>query len=114
MRIEQVFRNLFENTLSACTAPIRLEIRCECSRWRGRKMVEVTIRDNGPGFDQQKREQAFEPFFTTNCEGTGLGLAISRRIVDLHDGRISIQSNVTDGAEIVLLLPASEGPHLAA
>jgi signal transduction histidine kinase len=108
MRIEQVFRNLFENTLSACTAPIEVEIRCECWEWRGRKMVRVTIRDNGPGFSAQQREQAFEPFYTTKCEGTGLGLAISRRIVDLHDGRISIQSSGTDGAEIVLLLPAPE------
>lgn len=109
MRIGQVFRNLFENTLSACDAPIEVEIRCRCGQWRGRKMVQVTIHDNGPGFSPQQREQAFEPFYTTKCEGTGLGLAISRRIVDLHDGSISIQSNPTDGAEIVLMLPAPEG-----
>ena len=109
MRIEQVFRNLFENTLSACPAPIQVDVRCECRRVRGRNMVQVMIRDNGPGFDKQKREQAFEPFFTTNCEGTGLGLAISRRIVDLHDGSIFIEPNVTEGAEFVLLLPTPDG-----
>lgn len=72
-------------------------------------MVRVTISDNGPGFSPQQREQAFEPFYTTKCEGTGLGLAISRRIVDLHDGSISIESKSTAGAEIVLLLPAPKG-----
>ena len=109
MRIGQVFRNLFENTLSACTPPIELDVHCKCGQWRGRKMVRVTITDNGPGFSPQQREQAFEPFYTTKCEGTGLGLAISRRIVDLHDGRISIQSSSTQGAEIEILLPAPEG-----
>ena len=109
MRITQVFRNLFENTLSACSAPIEIHTKCTCQMHRGRRMVRIKIRDNGPGFDETQRRQAFEPFFTTKCEGTGLGLAISRRIVDLHEGKIFIEPSTTDGAEIVLLLPAVEG-----
>ena len=67
--------------------------------------TRVTIRDNGPGFTPQQRQQAFEPFYTTKTQGTGLGLAIVKRIVEAHEGEISLGNGRSSGAEIRILLP---------
>jgi signal transduction histidine kinase len=50
--------------------------------------VELTVRDDGPGFGDLAPEKLFQPFFTTKTTGTGLGLAYSRKVVDAHGGEI--------------------------
>lgn len=79
-RMEQVFRNLFENALAACPASARITVHCERSGPDG--MLRVTVSDNGPGLKAAQPSSVFEPFFTTKSQGTGLGLSIVRRIVE--------------------------------
>ena len=55
--------------------------------------VQVTVRDNGPGFPVQDRERFLEPYVTTRKNGVGLGLAIVTRIVEDHGGRIWLGDN---------------------
>jgi signal transduction histidine kinase len=50
-------------------------------------------------------ERMFNPFFTTRATGTGLGLAIVHRIIDAHDGRVSVRSEPGLGTTVELLLP---------
>ena len=67
--------------------------------------VVVELEDNGPGFDKDHADKIFNPFFTTKPQGSGLGLAIVRKIVDAHDGRISVASPPSGGARFRVVLP---------
>jgi PAS domain S-box-containing protein len=107
-RVEQVFRNLFENSLAACADPVRIDIEMEDADIDGTPALRIRVRDNGPGVDWARRQKAFEPFFTTKQKGTGLGLAIARRNVEAHGGRIDWGAADGPGAEIVILLPRRE------
>ncbi|MGC6489173.1 MAG: sensor histidine kinase [Planctomycetota bacterium] len=69
--------------------------------------VALEIRDAGSGIDPALLEKIFDPFFTTKDvdKGTGLGLAISHGIVERHDGRIEVASEVGEGTCFSILLP---------
>lgn len=109
-RLEQVFRNVFENSLSACTegntgTSAKIDLSCRRVSAGGAPAFQIVIRDNGVGFSDEAREKAFDPFFSTKTKGTGLGMPICRRIVEAHGGRMTISENVAGGAEIVCTLP---------
>ena len=73
--------------------------------------VLVSVADTGPGLAAQDHERIFEEFQQTDTgieqrEGTGLGLALSRRLVELHGGRIWVESELGRGSTFVFTLPA--------
>ena len=68
-------------------------------------VVEVRIRDNGPGIPSAVLARVFDPFFTTRTQGTGLGLSICQSIVREHGGTISIGSVVGQGTTVTIDLP---------
>ena len=103
-RLEQVFRNILENSLAACPDPVRIEVRCAATEIEGRPAVRVAVRDNGPGLNPEQRRRIFDPFFTTKTKGTGLGMAIAKRIVEAHGGQIAA-GNSSGGAEVLIVLP---------
>jgi PAS domain S-box-containing protein len=104
-RLEQVFRNILENSLAACADPVRIVVRWDEVDLDGRPAVRVAVRDNGPGLGPEQRRRIFEPFFTTKTKGTGLGMAIAKRIVEAHGGRIAVGAAEGGGAEILITLP---------
>ena len=103
--LEQVFRNILENSLQACSDPVKLTVCCSPIKQGGQSGLSVAIRDNGPGFTPAQQEQIFEPFFTDKTHGTGLGMAIAKRLVEAHGGSISARNAKSGGAEIVVYLP---------
>ena len=108
-RMEQVFRNLFENSLSACSDPVRIEISAtEFSRadFTG---IRVTVSDSGPGLTSEQKQRVFEPFFTTKSKGTGLGMSIVKRITDAHRGHVHVVNSSKGGAAFSVTLPNSLG-----
>ena len=104
-RLEQVFRNILENSLAACTEPIRIAVCCTIAEVAGRSAVCVAVRDNGPGLNAEQTRRIFDPFYTTKTKGTGLGMAIAKRIVEAHGGTINAHSADGGGAEIQIILP---------
>ena len=68
-------------------------------------MVEVRVRDSGPGMPDDVLARAFEPYVTTRNSGTGLGLAICKRLVTLHHGAIDVVSFPGAGAMFTFRLP---------
>lgn len=101
--LRQVIHNLLRNAQDAIAGLPNPEIRVrtEC---RGPFAV-LEIEDNGPGFDQELLERAFEPYVTTKPKGSGLGLAIIKKIIDEHQGRITIGNCVPQGARIRIEWP---------
>lgn len=104
-RLEQVFRNIFENSLAACSDPVRISIRCAEELIDGQRGIRLVVKDNGPGLSDEQKRRIFEPFFTTKTKGTGLGMAIAKRIVEAHGGRILVGPRTGGGAELHILLP---------
>ncbi len=104
-RLVQLFRILFENALAACSDPVRIEISCCPIVLAAHRALRISIRDNGPGLNQEQQERIFEPFYTTKTKGTGLGMAIAQRIVEAHEGKIEVGNPATRGTEIIITLP---------
>ena len=71
-------------------------------------MAELTVNDCGTGFPPEIMARVFEPYVTTKERGTGLGLAIVKKIVDEHDGVISINNRQPNDAAISIRLPLVE------
>ncbi len=72
------------------------------------EIIKISIRDNGPGVDDNKREHIFEPFYTTRSDGTGLGLAIVKQTIEEHYGTIAVSNTENGGAVFTIALPC---PH---
>jgi signal transduction histidine kinase len=72
------------------------------------ELVEVSVRDTGPGITPKVLRNLFVPFFTTKTEGTGLGLAISQSIVQNAGGAIEVHSQPGAGTTFTIVLPAAD------
>jgi PAS domain S-box-containing protein len=105
-RLEQVFRNILENSLAACRDPVVVTVEASEAVIGGKPAVRVAVCDNGPGLGPEQRQRIFDPFYTTKTRGTGLGMAIAKRIVEAHGGRIAIGEGRA-GAEVIITLPRS-------
>jgi signal transduction histidine kinase len=116
-QIFQILLNLFVNAAQAIgDQPGTIEIGVDHAASRIAEGVEptiiVTVRDDGPGMDEQTRQRIFEPFFTTKPVGggSGLGLAVVHGIVAAHGGRIEVTSAPGEGALFAVHLPCAAPP----
>lgn len=102
-----VFSHIIQNGLAFC--PQANEIiditAAETSSENGLEYSIISIKDNGPGIDDQAKEQVFEPFYTTRSGGTGLGLAIVKQTIVEHQGKIEIFDGQDNGAIFRITLP---------
>jgi signal transduction histidine kinase len=101
-QFQQVISNLLLNAADACEPGGEVVVRLI----GGSGYVQVEVSDNGKGMSPTQVERACEPFFTTKAKGTGLGLSICKRIIDAHDGRMTIHSRQGSGTRVVIELPS--------
>ena len=99
--LTQVLLNLMLNGLQAMPAGGTLTLEAKTSN--GNFIIAVS--DTGSGIAADNLRRIFEPYFTTSANGTGLGLAISRRIIEDHGGKITVTSEVGQGARFEISLP---------
>ena len=105
-RIAQVLLNLVGNAVKFTDSG---EVLVSASA--SGTMVELSVTDTGPGITAEERERIFDEFqqidnsATRNKGGTGLGLAISRRIVEMHGGRIWVESEPGQGSTFRFTVP---------
>lgn len=107
-RIEQIFRNLIENSLAACTDPVQIKISCSDSELNSVPAVSISVRDNGPGLTQEQLDRIFEAFYTTKPKGTGLGMAIAMKTIQAHHGTLVAGNGSGGGAEFIFKLPREQ------
>jgi PAS domain S-box-containing protein len=103
--LEQALRNLVTNALEALSASQAQQRTLTIRTSRDRGVVEVEVRDNGPGVPEDVHERVFEPFFSTKAEGVGIGLAITRSIIDAHGGALTLSPTPGGGATFRFRLP---------
>jgi signal transduction histidine kinase len=106
-RIRQVIFNLLSNAVKFTPSGGAVDVRA--TQVNGE--VRVSVTDTGPGIAARDHERIFEEFQQTDAgveqgEGTGLGLALSKRLVELHGGRIWVDSAPGRGSTFVFTLPA--------
>ncbi|TGE28799.1 sensor histidine kinase [Hymenobacter metallicola] len=114
-RLMQVLVNLLSNAVKSCRADGlgRIAVVAEASR---AGVLRLSVRDNGKGIDPAYHTLIFDKFFqaknqtTRKPEGSGLGLAITKKIVELHAGRIWVESQPEQGACFSLELPITSAP----
>jgi len=105
-QMRQVFLNIMLNSIEAMPEGGVLEILTERNQDTGSSgILEIQIRDTGPGISSDVKNKLFEPFFTTKAEGTGLGLFIASRITQMHKGKLEIKNQLEKGAVLTLKLP---------
>ena len=100
-KMEEVFLNIFSNSMDAMAAGGRLMVKSEA---KNEKMI-ITIQDTGSGVSPENLMEIYNPFFTTKASGTGLGLAIVHRIIQEHEGLIDITSQEEQGTLVRIELP---------
>jgi signal transduction histidine kinase len=105
-RIKQVIFNLLSNAVKF--TPPGGAIDVSAARVNGE--VKISVADTGPGIAPDDHDRIFEEFQQTEAgleqrEGTGLGLALSKRLVELHGGRIWLESELGKGSTFVFTLP---------
>jgi signal transduction histidine kinase len=102
-QMRQVFLNLIMNGAEAMPHGGTLTLRTRGAA--DERHIEIEIGDTGKGIGERAKEHLFRPFFTTRRKGTGLGLAITRRLVEMHEGAISVESVVDKGTVFTITLP---------
>jgi len=104
--IMQVFLNLALNALKAMENNSYKRIEISIEKDQDDKNIIISFRDTGSGMAEDIVKDIFNPFFTTDRkEGTGLGLSITYKIIELHNGKISVQSKIGSGTTFVVELP---------
>lgn len=105
-RLGQVIVNLLSNA----HAHTRRGTRITIAGWVEDQDVMLAVSDDGPGIPATEREAIFRRFhrLSASGSGTGLGLAICKAIVDLHDGRIWVESESGRGATFRIAMPLRE------
>jgi signal transduction histidine kinase len=111
MRIEQVLVNLLDNALKYAKPGSAVEVSVRPVAVEGRRMVEVAVRDEGPGVPPDDRERISQPYARGRGAppgGLGLGLALCRRIVEGHGGRMALEEAAGGGSRFAFTLPDAE------
>jgi len=101
--LHRMLLNLVLNALRE--TPTDGTIRLIAGNAAGRS-VTLAVEDSGPGIPEAMMARIFDPMFSTHREGCGLGLSIVKRIVDSHQGRVSVESS-KNGSRFIINLPHS-------
>jgi len=108
-QLNQVFMNIICNAIDELTVKSGLSQRQICIQTQqvDPNHIEIKIRDTGSGIPPEVKPKIFDPFFTTKPvgQGTGMGLAISYQIVEKHQGKIKVNSELGQGSEFIVSLP---------
>ncbi|KIL44079.1 histidine kinase [Jeotgalibacillus alimentarius] len=100
-QIVQVFINLIKNSIEAIESEGEILIKPAIEN----KMIQIEIRDSGPGIPEEMFDKISEPFYTTKEKGMGLGLTICHRIVQAHGGILTFENLSEGGTNAIVKLP---------
>ena len=118
-RIAQVLNNLIGNAIKFTLAGGKVSVDI-ISTVENDDSIAVSVSDTGPGIPPEECEQIFDEFYQMSrpgeekAKGVGLGLAISKKLVEMNNGKISVESNIGSGTTFKFTVPAfREDPTIA-
>ncbi len=95
--------NILKNSVEAMDTGGK--IRITTNKNKEEDSVLISIADTGKGIPSDMIKNIFSPFYSGKKEGTGLGLAFVKKVIDIHDGRINVNSKVGKGTEFLIRIP---------
>jgi len=107
IQIEQVLINLIRNSVDALQslpAQQQRQIAIQ-SRLTADNAIEIRVKDNGPGLNEDQQQKILTPFYTTKANGMGMGLSISRSLIEAHEGTLHFNSESGKGTTFYFTLP---------
>lgn len=108
-QLKQVFLNLLKNSIEAMPKGGIIDVKVK-EKEEGK--ISIQIIDQGIGIPKERIPTLGEPFYTTKEKGTGLGLMTCYRIIESHNGKLTIQSKLNEGTTIEIILPTITQPFL--
>ncbi len=111
-RLKQVFMNILDNALKYSRAPSKIFVKAEFSKLDGADAVKISIADQGCGISKEDLPHVFDKFYKANVsvKGSGIGLAVTNEIVNLHKGKLEIDSEEGRGTLVTIYLPVDSVP----
>ncbi len=100
-KLTQALINIMKNGIQAMEQGGVLRVETRASR----DHVEIKISDTGTGIPPDRTEKIFNYYYTTKEKGVGLGLPIAHRIIEAHQGQLTVESQVGIGTRVTILLP---------
>lgn len=102
-KLQQMLINIVRNAFEASTD--KNTVNLFISKEIAKKQICIHVRNSGEPIPPEILLQLTQPFFSRKTSGTGLGLAICRRIMEMHHGKLEIQSNLMEGTTVTIKLP---------
>lgn len=110
-KISQVIVNLISNAIRYTNCNCEREGKIIIRLYREDDFIKISVRDNGIGIPKESLDYIFERFYRVdksrcrNTGGTGIGLTICKSIIELHNGKIEVKSEINKGSEFIISLP---------
>ncbi|GKX60945.1 ATP-binding protein [Leminorella grimontii] len=101
-RFTQALLNLYLNAIQAIDREGVLSVTLENAQEGG---INVIVQDSGKGIEPEDLANIFNPYFTTKASGTGLGLTIVQKVIEEHQGKISVTSRLREGTQFTMNIP---------
>lgn len=113
-KIERILFNLLSNAFKFTPQNGSVSVEINMNRRNENVLLEIIVKDTGIGIPKDKKEKIFERFFQTEIpgslinQGSGIGLAITKEFVKMHNGSISVESEIDRGSCFTVLIPFAE------
>jgi PAS domain S-box-containing protein len=106
-KFNSAFVNLLSNAAEAMPSGGELSILSRFQDDHGASLLKLTITDSGGGIDKEHLDRVHQPFFTTKTKGTGLGIPACKKIIEAHNGSLTIKSEVNKGTTVDIEIPVT-------
>ena len=113
-KIEKILWNLLSNALKFTSKTGVISLRAEELRMDGSRNLKLVVSDNGIGISTKDKTKIFERFYkvqnasSMNQAGTGIGLSIVKELVEMHHGKIMVESALSSGTTFTIIIPSSK------
>ena len=111
-RLKQVFMNIIDNALKYARAPSKIFVKAQFIKLEGNDFISIAVADQGCGISKEDLPHVKEKFYKANVSvrGSGIGLAVTNEIINLHNGRLEIDSEEGKGTLVTIYLPVESIP----